>query len=194
MHINYDVLVICTGAQAKWLGLPSEQEFQGYCVSGCATCDGFFFKGMDVVVIGGGNTAVEEAIYLTNHASEVFLIHRKNSLRAEKILQDRLFCNPKVKPIWNAEIKEIIGTSEPKSVTGVVLDTPNGEEKLELDGIFIAIGHKPSTEIFKNSGIELDGEGYIITKAEITNKDEGNLDGNKPADKPAVADGFNKVY
>lgn len=157
-------VIISTGAQAKWLGLESEKFFQGYGVSGCATCDGFFFKNKKVAVVGGGNTAVEEAIYLTNHASEVYLIHRKDSLRAEKILQDRLFANPKVKPIWNAEVKEIVGTSEPKSVTGVVLNTPNGEEQLELDGIFIAIGHKPSTEIFKNSGLELDGEGYISTK------------------------------
>ena len=157
-------VIISTGAQAKWLGLESEKFFQGYGVSGCATCDGFFFKNKKVAVVGGGNTAVEEAIYLTNHASEIYLIHRKGSLRAEKILQDRLFSNPKVKPIWNAEVKEILGTSEPKSVTGVVLNTPNGEEKLELDGIFIAIGHKPSTEIFKSSGLELDGEGYISTK------------------------------
>jgi len=161
-------VIISTGAQAKWLGLESEKFFQGYGVSGCATCDGFFFKNKKVAVVGGGNTAVEEAIYLTNHASEVYLIHRKGSLRAEKILQDRLFSNPKVKPIWNAEVKEIIGTNEPKSVTGVVLNTPSGEEKLELDGIFIAIGHKPSTEIFKHSGLELDGEGYIITKAGTT--------------------------
>ncbi len=161
-------IIISTGAQAKWLGIESEKFFQGYGVSGCATCDGFFFKNKKVAVVGGGNTAVEEALYLTNHASEVLLIHRKDKFRAEKILQDRLFANPKVKVIWNAEVKEIFGTSDPKSVTGVVLSTPNGEEKLELDGIFIAIGHKPSTDIFKNSGIELDGDGYIITKAGTT--------------------------
>ena len=121
-----------------------------------------------VAVVGGGNTAVEEAIYLTNHASDVFLIHRRDTLRAEKILQDRLLSNPKVKVIWNAEIKEIIGTDEPKSVTGIVLKTPNGNETINLDGVFIAIGHKPSTDIFKNTGLNIDDEGYIIVQPGTT--------------------------
>ena len=167
-------VIIATGAQAKWLGLESEKKFQGFGVSGCATCDGFFFKNRKVAVIGGGNTAVEEAIYLTNHAKEVLLIHRRDTLRAEKILQDRLFSNPKVKPIWNAEVVEIIGTEEPKSVTGIILKTPNGEEKIDLDGVFIAIGHKPSTQIFQNSGITMDDEGYIITEKGST---KTNIDG-----------------
>lgn len=167
-EIQAKTVIIATGAQAKWLGLESEKHFQGYGVSGCATCDAFFFKNRKVAVIGGGNTAVEEALYLTNHASEVYLIHRRNSLRAEKILQDRLFANPKIKMIWNAEVKEIVGTNEPKSVTGVILSTPSGGEKIDVDGVFIAIGHKPSTEIFKNSGIEIDNEGYIITKTGTT--------------------------
>lgn len=162
-EISAKSVIISTGAQAKWLGLESEKFFQGYGVSGCATCDGFFFKNRTVAVIGGGNTAVEEALYLTNHAKEVILIHRRDSLRAEKILQDRLFSNPKIKIIWNSEVKEIIGTSDPKSVTGIILKTPNGEEKIDLDGVFIAIGHKPATEIFKNTPIEMDSEGYIKT-------------------------------
>jgi thioredoxin reductase (NADPH) len=161
-------VIISTGAQAKWLGLESEKKFQGYGVSGCATCDGFFFKNKKVAVVGGGNTAVEEAIYLTNHASNIFLIHRRDSLRAEKILQDRLFSNSKVKVIWNAEVKEIIGTNEPKSVTGIILKTPNGDETINLDGVFIAIGHKPSTDIFKNTGLNIDDEEYIIVQPGTT--------------------------
>lgn len=157
-------IIIATGAQAKWLGLESEKKFQGYGVSGCATCDGFFFKNKTVMVVGGGNTAVEEAIYLTNHAKKVFLVHRKDSLRAEKILQDRLFANEKIEVIWNAQIKEIVGNEEPRSVNGVILDTKNGEKKIDIDGVFIAIGHKPATELFKNTNLELDSEGYIVTQ------------------------------
>lgn len=157
-------IIISTGAQAKWLGLKSEEEFQGFGVSGCATCDGFFFKGKEVVVIGGGNTAVEEALYLTNHASKVHLIHRRDSLRAEKILQDRLFKNNKISVIWDHTLKEVIGTKDPKSVTGIHLkNTKNGKiTDLACDGVFIAIGHKPNTEIFKGQ-LEMDDEGYIIT-------------------------------
>jgi len=157
------VIIIATGAQAQWLGLESEKKFQGYGVSGCATCDGFFFKNAKVAVVGGGNTAVEEALYLTNHASEVVLIHRRDKLRAEKILQDRLFKNPKIKVIWNAEIEEIIGTDVPKSVTGIILKTPVGSEKVDLSAVFVAIGHKPATQIFKHTGLEIDAEGYIET-------------------------------
>lgn len=157
-------VIIATGAQAQWLGLESEKKFQGYGVSGCATCDGFFFKNKKVAVVGGGNTAVEEALYLTSHAAEVILIHRRDKLRAEKILQDRLFKNPKISAIWNAQVKEIVGKDEPKSVTGLVLNTESGDKEIDLDGVFVAIGHKPATKIFQNTGIEIDAEGYIKVK------------------------------
>jgi thioredoxin reductase (NADPH) len=162
-------IIIATGAQAQWLGLESEKKFQGYGVSGCATCDGFFFKNKKIAVVGGGNTAVEEALYLTNHASEVILIHRRDKLRAEKVLQDRLFKNPKIKVIWNSTVSEIIGTDEPKSVTGIILNTPKGGKKIDLSGVFIAIGHKPATKIFQNTGIEIDEGGYIKTTLGSTN-------------------------
>ncbi|MFT4968209.1 MAG: thioredoxin reductase (NADPH) [Candidatus Deianiraeaceae bacterium] len=166
--INAKTIIIATGAQAKWLGLESEKKFQGYGVSGCATCDGFFFKNKKVAVIGGGNTAVEEALYLTNHASEVILIHRKDTLRAEKILQDRLFKNTKIKVIWNASVKEIIGAEDPLNVTGIILNKEGSEEKIAIDGVFVAIGHKPSTVIFSNTTLQMDKEGYIIVQAGTT--------------------------
>ena len=164
-----DSVVISTGAQAKWLGLPSEQEFQGFGVSGCATCDGFFYKGKEVVVIGGGNTAVEEALYLTNHASKVYIVHRRDTFRAEQILQNRLFENKKISVIWNNVLEEIVGTKDPKSVTGVRLrNTESGDiTKLDCDGVFIAIGHKPNTAMFKGQ-LKMDDEGYIITAADST--------------------------
>lgn len=160
-----DSVIISTGAQAKWLGIPSEQEFQGFGVSGCATCDGFFFKGKEVLVVGGGNTAVEEALYLTNHVSKVTVIHRRNSFRAEKILQDRLFKNPKIEVVWDSVLDKVIGTKKPKSVTSVkVRNIKTGVvSELAVEGVFIAIGHKPNTEIFKD-WLELDEEGYIVTK------------------------------
>lgn len=161
-----DSIIICTGAQAKWLGIPSEQEFQGFGVSGCATCDGFFFKNKAVAVVGGGNTAVEEALFLTNHASKVYLIHRRDSLRAEKVMQERLFAHEKITVLWNYIVDEIIGAREPmKSVNGLRLKNILNDEKQELacDGVFIAIGHKPNTDIF-NGQLELDSEAYIITK------------------------------
>lgn len=160
-----DTVIISTGAQARWLGLPTEKKFQGFGVSGCATCDGFFFKNKKVAVVGGGNTAVEEAIYLTNFASEVTLIHRRDSLRAEKIGQDRLFKNPKVKVIWDSAIDEIVGTEEPLSVTGAKIKNLKTGAVTEhaFDGIFIAIGHVPNTEMFKGQ-ITLDEENYIITE------------------------------
>lgn len=160
-----DSIILATGASAKWLGLKSEAEFQGFGVSGCATCDGFFFKNREVIVIGGGNTAVEEALYLTHHASKVTLVHRRNTLRAEKILQDRLFKNPKIHVIWDHELLEIIGTTEPKSVTHAKIKNLNNGDMTELktDGIFIAIGHKPNTDLCKDH-IKLDNDGYIITK------------------------------
>ena len=165
-------LVICTGAQAKWLGLESESKYQGFGVSGCATCDGFFFKNKDVVVIGGGNTAVEEAIYLTNHAKKIYLVHRRDKLRAEKILQDRLFKNKKIEVIWDHTLEEILGEDDPKTVTGVKLkSTKNGSDKeIKCDGVFIAIGHAPNTEMFKGQ-VKMDKEGYIITKADSTATD-----------------------
>jgi thioredoxin reductase (NADPH) len=164
-----DVVVIATGAQAKWLGLPTEQEFQGFGVSGCATCDGFFFRGKEVMVIGGGNTAVEEALYLTNHASKVILVHRRDEFRAEKILQERLFKNPKIEVIWNHQLIEVKGTDSPKSVTHAVIKNTldNTVTEKKIDGIFIAIGHKPNTDLFKGM-IDIDEEGYIMTKPNST--------------------------
>lgn len=161
-----DSLVIATGAQAKWLGLDSEKEFQGFGVSGCATCDGFFYKGKDVLVVGGGNTAVEEALFLTNFANKVYLIHRRDTLKAEKILQKRLFDNKKIEPIWHHTLEDVLGDKEPvKSVTAARLkNTQNGDiQELKCDGVFIAIGHKPNTDMFKGQ-LKMDEEGYIITK------------------------------
>lgn len=165
-----DTLILATGASAKWLGLETEKKFQGFGVSGCATCDGFFFREKPVLVVGGGNTAVEEALYLTSHASKVTLIHRRDELRAEKILQDRLFKHPKVEVIWDTELEEVLGTEDPLSVTGAKLkNSKTGDiSEIEVDGIFIAIGHKPNTDMFKDE-IKLDDEGYIITKDGFTN-------------------------
>ena len=165
-----ETVIICTGAQARWLGLPSEKKFQGYGVSGCATCDAFFFKNKEVMVVGGGNSAIEEAIYLTNHASKVYVVHRRDKFRGEKIMQDRLFANKKIEVIWNHELDEVLGNETPKSVTGARLkNTVDGSIKeMKIDGIFIAIGHKPNSEIFKNTGIEIDSEGYINTKPNST--------------------------
>lgn len=155
-------VIIATGAEAKWLGLESEQKFQGFGVSACATCDGFFFRGKEVLVVGGGNTAVEEALYLTNHASKVTVIHRREEFRAEKILQDRLFRNPKINVIWNTVLDEVVGDIDPSGVTGAkVRDVKtNAVFEINVDGVFIAIGHRPNTDIFKGK-ITMDGEGYI---------------------------------
>jgi len=165
-----DSVVIATGAQAKWLGLESEKKFQGFGVSGCATCDGFFFKKKEVIVMGGGNSAVEEALYLTNHASKVYVVHRRDKFKAEKILQDRLFANPKIEVIWNHALEEVLGSENPKTVTGARLkNTVDGSIcEMKIDGIFIAIGHKPNSDLFKNTGIEIDEEGYIVTKPNST--------------------------
>ena len=148
-----DALIIATGAQARWLGLPSEEKFKGYGVSACATCDGFFFKGKEVVIVGGGNTAVEEALFLTNFASKVTLVHRRDSFRAEKIMQERLFKNPKIEVVWNSVLQEVTGTDDPKTVTGVKLkNVKTGKvSQLPVDGVFIAIGHEPATDLFKGS-------------------------------------------
>ncbi len=165
-----DAVVIATGAQAKWLGLESEKKFQGFGVSGCATCDGFFFKNKDVIVVGGGNSAVEEALYLTNHAKKVYVVHRRDKFKSEKILQDRLFKNPKIEVIWNHALDEVLGSETPKTVTGARLkNTVTGEiREMPIDGIFIAIGHKPNSDLFKNTGVEIDAEGYILTKPNST--------------------------
>ncbi|GIK99223.1 MAG: thioredoxin reductase [Alphaproteobacteria bacterium] len=164
-----DVLIICTGAQARWLGLPSEETFRGFGVSACATCDGFFFRGREVAVVGGGNTAVEEAIYLTNHASKVTLIHRRDALRAEKIMQDRMFRNPKIEVIWDSVVEEILGGGTPPAVTGLRLrNVKSGDlRELPVEGVFIAIGHEPATALFKGQ-LQIDGEGYIVTRPDST--------------------------
>ncbi len=159
-----DAVIITTGAQARWLGLPSEQTFQGFGVSACATCDGFFYRGKEVAVIGGGNTAVEEALYLTNHATKVTLIHRRDSLRAEKILQDRLLSHDKIDVIWDSTLEEIVGDQDPLGVTGLRLkNVKTGAERLlPVHGVFVAIGHDPATAVFKGA-IEMDEESYILT-------------------------------
>jgi thioredoxin reductase (NADPH) len=165
-----DAMIICTGATARWLGLESEAFFQGFGVSACATCDGFFFRGKTVVVVGGGNTAVEEAMFLTKFADRVILVHRRNRLRAEPILQNRLFRNDKVDVVWNHVLEEVVGERGPvRAVQGVVLrDVNNGASmQLRADGVFIAIGHTPNTELFRGQ-LDIDPEGYIITKPDST--------------------------
>jgi len=164
-----EVLIICTGAQARWLGLPSETALRGAGVSACATCDGFFFRGKRVAIVGGGNTAVEEAIYLTNHASKVTLIHRRDKLRAERIMQERLFRNPKIEVVWNSVIEEIVGTGTPPTVSAArIKDLVTGEEKeLPIEGFFVAIGHDPATELFRGQ-LAMDGQGYIVTAPDST--------------------------
>jgi thioredoxin reductase (NADPH) len=165
-----DALIIATGAQAKWLGLPSEQAFQGFGVSACATCDGFFFRNKQVVVVGGGNTAVEEALYLSNLASKVTLVHRRDSLRAERVMQDRLFKHPKIEVIWDSEIAEICGGTQPPNVTHLRLRNlkTGAESELRTDGVFIAIGHKPATELFVGQ-LAMNETGYLTVEAGTTN-------------------------
>jgi thioredoxin reductase (NADPH) len=160
-----DTIAVCTGAQARWLGLPSEDTYRGGGVSACATCDGFFFKNKEVVVVGGGNTAVEEALYLTHHASKVTVVHRRDRFRAEKILQDRLFANPKIEVIWDHEVEEILGEKAPAPVvTGVRLRhaKTGAVRDLAVHGVFVAIGHTPNTELFRGK-LDMDSEGYIRT-------------------------------
>ncbi|MBL42004.1 MAG: thioredoxin-disulfide reductase [Rhodospirillaceae bacterium] len=164
-----DIIIISTGAQASWLGLNSEEKYKGFGVSACATCDGFFFKEKNVAVVGGGNTAVEEALYLTSHAKKVTLIHRRNELRAEKILQDRLHKNDKIDIIWDTVVEEVIGSENPLSVEKVKLKnlSTNEYSSLDISGLFIAIGHIPNTELFREY-IKMDDAGYIVTKPDST--------------------------
>ncbi len=164
-----DSLIICTGAQARWLGLEGEEKYRGFGVSACATCDGFFYRGRKVAVIGGGNTAVEEALFLTNFAEQVILVHRRDSLRAEKIMQDRLFGNPKIEVVWDHVLEDVTGEEDPLGVTGMVLQNVKNGERQErpVDGIFIAIGHEPATELFKGQ-LEMDSGGYILTAPDST--------------------------
>jgi len=167
-----DALIIATGAQARWLQLPSEEHFKGHGVSACATCDGFFYRGKDVAVIGGGNTAVEEALFLTNFATKVTLVHRRDTLRAEKIAQQRLFNHPKVDVVWNSVVEDIVGTQNPPGVTGVRLrDVNSGEVRvLETDGVFVAIGHTPATQLFEGQ-LKMDDGGYLVTAPDSTATD-----------------------
>ncbi len=164
-----DAVVIATGAQAKWIGLPSEQKFQGFGVSACATCDGFFYRNKVVAVIGGGNTAVEEALFLTNFASKVILIHRREELRAERILQNRLLNHEKVEVMWNRQLEDVMGSEDPLGVEKIRLASTVGEDPVELDvhGLFVAIGHAPATEIFRGK-VEMKDNGYILTAPDST--------------------------
>jgi thioredoxin reductase (NADPH) len=164
-----DSVIISTGAQARWLNLESETKFRGFGVSACATCDGFFYKDKEVMVVGGGNAAVEEALFLTKFASKVTLVHRRDTLRAEKLLQQKILSHPKINIIWDSAVKEIIGTDNPKGVTGVLLENTKDKttKQLNTHGVFVAIGHDPATKIFKNQ-IKMDTEGYILTDPDST--------------------------
>ena len=164
-----ETIIISTGAQASWLGLESEDKYKGFGVSACATCDGFFFKGKNVAVVGGGNTAVEEALYLTNHAEKVTLIHRRNQLRAEKILQKRLFNNKKIEVVWDSVVEEINGSEKPLAVEEIKIKnlSNNKSSNLKIAGLFVAIGHVPNTELFKDF-ITMDNSGYIVTEPDST--------------------------
>ncbi len=164
-----DSFIISTGAQARWLNLKSEQEFRGFGVSACATCDGFFFKEKEVAVVGGGNAAVEEAMFLTKFASKVYLIHRRNELRAEKMLQEKLKANKKIEIIWDSVVEDVLGTKEPKTVNALKIKNvkDNKVKDLKVDGLFIAIGHDPATSLFKDQ-LKMDKEGYLITQPDST--------------------------
>tara|TARA_B110000881_G_scaffold130783_1_gene115005 strand:+ start:31 stop:981 length:951 start_codon:yes stop_codon:yes gene_type:complete len=164
-----DTVIISTGAQARWLNLESETKFRGFGVSACATCDGFFYKDKEVMVVGGGNAAVEEALFLTKFASKVTLVHRRDTLRAEKLLQQKILSHPKIDILWDSAVKEVIGTENPKGVTGVLLENTKDKttKQLNTHGVFVAIGHDPATKIFKNQ-IKMDTEGYILTDPDST--------------------------
>jgi thioredoxin reductase (NADPH) len=164
-----NAMILSTGAQARWLGLESEARFQGYGVSACATCDGFFFRGKEVAVVGGGNTAVEEALYLTNHATKVTLIHRRDALRAEKILQSRLLAHDKIEVIWDSVVDEVLGEANPPTVTGLKVRNVKTDAVTEraIDGLFVAIGHDPATQLFRGK-LDMDDEGYVVTRPDST--------------------------
>jgi len=164
-----DCVIVTTGAQARWLGLETEDKFKGFGVSACATCDGFFYRGKEVAVVGGGNTAVEEALFLTNHATRVTLIHRRDALRSEKILQERLFAHEKIEVIWDSAIDEVVGNTDPLGVTGIKIRNVKTDAITEMavDGLFIAIGHDPATKLFRGH-LDIDGEGYINTAPDST--------------------------
>ena len=164
-----DTVIISTGAQARWLGIENEESFKGFGVSSCATCDGFFYKGKEVAVVGGGNAAVEEAIYLSGIASKVYLIHRRDQLRAEKMLQEKIFKNKKIEIIWNTVVEKVNGTDNPKNLESITIKNvkDNLTKELKIHGFFVAIGHNPATSIFKNQ-IKMDDEGYIITNPDST--------------------------
>ena len=164
-----DVVILCTGAQARWLGLPFEEQFKGYGVSACATCDGFFYRGKEVIVVGGGNTAVEEALFLTNFANKVTLVHRRDHLRAERILQERLFKNPKIEVVWDTVVDDLIGSEAPSKVTAAKLrNVKTGTlSERNVDGVFIAIGHTPATELVQGK-VEMKPSGYVATKPHST--------------------------
>jgi thioredoxin reductase (NADPH) len=164
-----DCVIVTTGAQARWLGLETEDKFKGFGVSACATCDGFFYRGKEVAVVGGGNTAVEEALFLTNHATRVTLIHRRDALRSEKILQERLFAHEKIEVIWDSAIDEVVGNTDPLGVTGIKIRSVKTDAITEMavDGLFIAIGHDPATKLFRGH-LDIDGEGYINTAPDST--------------------------
>ena len=171
-----ETVIFATGASARWLGLASEQHFQGYGVSACATCDGFFFRGKDVVVVGGGNTAVEEALYLTHHARKVTLIHRRDTLRAERILQQRLFAHDKISVMWNHTVEEILGTDDPRQVQEVrVRDVGSKKETtLSVEGVFVAIGHDPATALLRGK-VDMDEQGYVLVRPGTTTTNVAGL-------------------
>ena len=164
-----ETLLVCTGAQARWLGLESEAKFQGFGVSACATCDGFFYRGKEVAVVGGGNTAVEEALFLTNFATKVTIIHRRDEFRAEKIMQQRLFSNPKVEVVWDSVVDEVLGTQTPPGVSGLKIRNVKTDaiSELKIDGLFIAIGHQPATSLFEGQ-LDMDDGKYILTRPDST--------------------------
>ena len=164
-----DALIVCTGATARWLGMESEEKFKGFGVSACATCDGFFFRGKEVAVVGGGDTALEEALYLTNHASRVTLIHRRDQLRAGKVMQDRVFANERIDVAWDSIVEEILGAGNPPGVTGIrIRNVKSGKTReIDVEGVFVAIGHTPNTELFKDQ-LDMDADGYILTRPNST--------------------------
>ena len=164
-----ETLVVCTGAQARWLGLPGETRLRGFGVSACATCDGFFFRGKTVAVVGGGNTAAEEALYLTNHAAKVYLVHRRDTLRADKTNQARVLAHPKIEMVWDSVIDDVLGSGTPEAVCGLALrNVRDGTtRRIDIDGLFVAIGHTPATELFRGK-LDMDGEGYLVTRPDST--------------------------